>query len=193
MSQDFKQVCCYFSKYISEEDLVYIGSAEITSMKVFKDERSLELGLLCGTLLNNKVIDSVQNSLCSGLDLKKAVLKIKYNTNLFDVDEIETILSPIRLSHTIVNGFFEGVEAELKDNNLNLFLKKGGKDLLEQQEIDKAISQLINEQFSLSLNVTFSETESFDIEKAVAEAVKVKQQAEQKKKEEITILVRLSS
>lgn len=184
MSQDFKQVCCYFSKYISEEDLVYIGSAEITSMKVFKDERSLELGLLCGTLLNNNVIDSVQNSLCSGLDLKKAVLKIKYNTNLFDVDEIETILSPIRLTHTIVNGFFEGVEAELKDNNLNLFLKKGGKDLLEQQEIDKAISQLINEQFSLSLNVTFSETESFDIEKAVAEAVKVKQQAEQKKKEE---------
>ncbi len=178
------QVYNYFSNYISQEDLAVVGYAYITSMKVSRAERTLELGILSDILIDYNTIVSVQESLCNTLELKKAVLKIKYNKNLFDIDEIEKIISPIRLTHSAVNGFFDGVEAELEDNILTVCLKKGGKELLEGQQIDKVISNLIYEQFDIDLEVSFLQVESFDIEKAVAQAVKIKEEEKQREIEE---------
>ena len=81
----------------------------------------------------------------------------------------------------MVNGFFDGVEAELEDNILTICLKKGGQELLENQKIDTAISRLIEEQFQIELDVAFMEVQTFDIEQAVREAV---QQQEEKREQE---------
>ena len=177
------QVYQYFRDYISEEDLALIGYAEITSMKIRRASRQLELGIQSDILLDYKVIDSAQKSIQQKMELKKAVIKPHYSKNLFDIKEIEKIVSPIRLTHTVVNGFFDGAEAELEDNILTLCLKKGGREILESQKIDTAISKIIYDQFGIDLDVSFLEVQTFDIEKAVAEAVKEKEEIKKKEKE----------
>lgn len=174
----------YFSNYISEEDLQYIGFCEIISLKIRRESRYVEIGLFSDEIIDYSVIDRVQKSLCKNMDLKKAVLNMRYNENLFEIENIEKIISPIRLNHTVINGFFDGVEAEFEDDTLTLCLKKGGKDILEAQKIDKAVSQLIYDEFGVDIDVAFLEVQAFDIEKAVAEVVKSKEEEKKKAKEE---------
>lgn len=178
------QIYQYFSGYLSEEDLALIGYAQIISMKIRRATRELEVGIQSDTVFDYKVIDSAQKSISEKMDLKKTVIKPHYSQNLFSINEIEKIVSQIRLTHTAVNGFFDGVEAEFEDDTLTLCLKKGGKDILESQKIDTAISKLIYEQFDIDLDVSFLEVQSFDIEKAVAKAIKEKEEQKKKDKEE---------
>lgn len=178
------QVYQYFSNYLNEDDLAFIGYSEIISMKIRRASRELELGIQSDTILDYRIIESAQKSIQEKMNLKKTVIKPHYSPGLFDINEIEKIVSQIRLSHTVVNGFFDGVEAELEDNILTLCLKKGGKEILESQKIDIEISKLIYNQFDIDLDVSFLEVQAFDIEKAVAEAVKVKEEQKKKEKEE---------
>ncbi len=173
-----------FANYINESDLPFISYAHVLSAKVFREERSMEIVLTNDEILDYSLIDRIQKSLCNNLNLQKAQISVKYPKCLFDIENIEKIISPIRQNMPVVNGFFDGVDAELEDDTLTLCLKKGGKELLEAQKVDTEISKLIYNQFEIDLDVSFMEIESFDMEKAVREAVAAREEKEKKQKEE---------
>lgn len=173
-----------FSEYINEEDLAVIGYAQITSLKIRQASRSVEIGITNDAVLDYSVIESAQKSIAEKMNLSKVVFKVKYRPELFDIKNISKIVSSIKKDHSIVNGFFDGVEAELEDDTLTLCLKNGGKDILTVQEIDKAVSALIYEQFGIDLDVSFLEVKAFDMEKAVREAVREKEVEKKKLKSE---------
>lgn len=173
-----------FSEYINEEDLAVIGYAQITSLKIRQASRSVEIGITNDAVLDYSVIESAQKSIAEKMNLSKVVFKVKYRPELFDIKNISKIVSSIKKDHSIVNGFFDGVEAELEDDTLTLCLKNGGKDILTVQEIDKAVSALIYEQFGIDLDVSFLEVKAFDMEKAVREAVREKEEEKKKLKSE---------
>ena len=174
----------YFSNYIDERDLQSIAYARILHMSVEKDARVLNLELTNDEVVDYSTIERIQKSICGNMNLKKVLISLKYPKSLFDIENIEKIISPIRQTHTVVNGFFDGVDAEVEDNTLTLCLKKGGKELLEAQKVDIEISKLIYNQFDIDMDVSFMEVESFDIEKAVREAVAAREEEEKKLKEE---------
>ena len=174
----------YFSNYINESDLQSVAYAGILNMSINKNARSLEIVLTNDELIDYCVIERIQKSLCEKMNLNKAVISMKYPKSLFDIEKIEKIISPIRLTMPVVNGFFDGVDAEMEDETLTLCLKKGGKELLEAQKVDVEISKLIYSQFEIDMDVSFMEVESFDIEQAVREAARVREEEEKKKKEE---------
>lgn len=173
-----------FSEYINEEDLAVIGYAQITSLKIRQASRSVEIGITNDAVLDYSVLESAQKSIAEKMNLSKVVFKVKYRPELFDIKNISKIVSSIKKDHSIVNGFFDGVEAELEDDTLTLCLKNGGKDILTVQEIDKAVSALIYEQFGIDLDVSFLEVKAFDMEKAVREAVREKEEEKKKLKSE---------
>lgn len=173
-----------FSEYINEEDLAVIGYAQITSLKIRQASRTVEIGITNDAVLDYSVIESAQKSVAEKMNLSKAVFKVTYRPELFDIKNIEKIVSSIKKDHSIVNGFFDGVEAELEDNTLTLCLKNGGKDILTVQGIDKAVAALIYEQFGIDLDVSFLEVKAFDMEKAVREAVREKEEEKKKIKTE---------
>ena len=120
----------YFSNYINDEDLAYIGNGEITRFTVYKSDRRLELDILMDRLLDYQVVSRCRTAIKNALDLNEAVINIKYFKSLFDIDNIEKILSFIVADNPVVNGFFEGVEAEEDDGVITLCLKHGGRELL---------------------------------------------------------------
>ncbi len=174
----------YFSNYIDKDDLSEIGFGEITRLVLYRDDRRAMIEVVSQKLLDSSLVERVQKSIGDGLKLNKIDLKIKYPKSLFTLEDIEKILSPVRLENQMVNGFFDGVEAEIEDNVLTIFLKNGGKDILEKQGIDKAISNYIYSAFDIDIDVSFMEVQSFDVEKAVHEAYEQKREQEKAIKEE---------
>lgn len=174
----------YFSGYVNDDDMQIIGICTIKSLKIRRESRYVEIGLLSDEVIDYSLIERAQCSIASKMELKKATIKMQYPASLFDINKIEEIIAPVRKSNAVVNGFFDGVDAELENDVLTLHLKKGGRDVLESEKVDADISKMLLEQFGIDVSVAFIETQTFDIEKAVADAVKEKREAEQKRKAE---------
>ena len=174
----------YFSNYVNDDTITYIGNGDITSFTVSRQDRELAVGLNLESFIDYGIIENSQNQIASAMELKKVHINPRFPKSEFSLDNIERILEYVRHEPPAANGFFDGCEAELEDRTLTLCLKKGGKDVLESQKVDRAIANKIYELFDLDFVVIFLEVQAFDIEKAVQKAVEERRAEEQHKKEE---------
>lgn len=174
----------YFSNYVNDDTITYIGNGDITSFTVSRQDRELAVGLNLENFIDYGIIENSQNQIARAMELKKVHINPRFPKSEFSLDNIERILEYVRHESPAANGFFDGCEAELEDRTLTLCLKKGGKDVLESQKVDRAIANKIYELFDLDFVVIFLEVQAFDIEKAVQKAVEERRAEEQHKKEE---------
>lgn len=174
----------YFSNYVNDDTITYIGNGDITSFTVSRQDRELAIGLNLESFIDYGIIENSQNQIARAMELKKVHINPRFPKSEFSLDNIERILEYVRHESPAANGFFDGCEAELEDRTLTLCLKKGGKDVLESQKVDRAIANKIYELFDLDFVVIFLEVQAFDIEKAVQKAVEERRAEEQHKKEE---------
>lgn len=174
----------YFSNYVNDDTITYIGNGDITSFTVSRQDRELAVGLNLESFIDYSIVENSQNQIARAMELKKVHINPRFPKSEFSLDNIERILEYVRHESPAANGFFDGCEAELEDRTLTLCLKKGGKDVLESQKVDRAISNKIYELFDLDFVVIFLEVQAFDIEKAVQKAVEERRAEEQHKKEE---------
>ncbi|MCH5321580.1 MAG: PolC-type DNA polymerase III, partial [Eubacterium sp.] len=174
----------YFSDYIDSEIISVIGNGEISSFTVSRENRTLKIGLFLDSFLSYSHIEKAEKAIEKAFDVRKAVIDPKFPTAEFSLKNIESILEYVKRETQAANGFFDGAEAELEDNVLTVFLKKGGKDVLEAQKVDTAISKILYNLFNVDYDISFLEVQEFDIEKAVKEAVAEKQKEEERRKEE---------
>lgn len=174
----------YFSNYVNDDTITYIGNGDITSFTVSRQDRELAVGLNLESFIDYSIIENSQNQIARAMELKKVHINPRFPKSEFSLNNIERILEYVRHESPAANGFFDGCEAELEDRTLTLCLKKGGKDVLESQKVDRAIANKIYELFDLDFVVIFLEVQAFDIEKAVQKAVEERRAEEQHKKEE---------
>lgn len=174
----------YFSNYVNDDTITYIGNGDITSFTVSRQDRELAVGLNLESFVDYGIVENSQNQIARAMELKKVHINPRFPKSEFSLDNIERILEYVRHESPAANGFFDGCEAELEDRTLTLCLKKGGKDVLESQKVDRAIANKIYELFDLDFVVIFLEVQAFDIEKAVQKAVEERRAEEQHKKEE---------
>lgn len=174
----------YFSNYVNDDTITYIGNGDITSFTVSRQDRELAVGLNLESFIDYGIIENSQNQIARAMELKKVHINPRFPKSEFSLDNIERILEYVRHESPAANGFFDGCEAELEDRTLTLCLKKGGNDVLESQKVDRAIANKIYELFDLDFVVIFLEVQAFDIEKAVQKAVEERRAEEQHKKEE---------
>ena len=149
-----------------------------------RQDRELAVGLNLESFIDYGIVENSQNQIARAMELKKVHINPRFPKSEFSLDNIERILEYVRHESPAANGFFDGCEAELEDRTLTLCLKKGGKDVLESQKVDRAIANKIYELFDLDFVVIFLEVQAFDIEKAVQKAVEERRAEEQHKKEE---------
>ena len=174
----------YFSNYIDSTTITYIGNGEIISFTVSRERRELSIGLSLQSFVDYGVIDSAQKQIASAMELKKVHLNPKFPKSMFSLDLMPKVFDYVKHEVPAANGFFDDAEAELEERTLTVCLKKGGKEVLESQKVDRAISNKIYELFDIDYVVNFLEVQAFDMEKAVKEAVEERRAIEQQKKEE---------
>ena len=174
----------YFSNYIDGDTLGYIGSGEINALSISRNSRTVHIGVLFDRFINCGILETAENQIASAMELNKVVISPSFPKSEFSLSAIENILEYVKRDYPISNGFFDGAEAEIEDNVLTVFLKKGGKEVLESQKIDTAISKVLYNIFKVDYDISLLEVQAFDIEKAVKEAVAEKHKEQEKEREE---------
>ena len=173
-----------FSDYIDSEIIADIGNGEIYSFTVSREKRTLAIGLYLDRFLGYSKILQAEKAIERSIALHKVTINPVFPKSEFSLNNIENILEYAKRDTPAANGFFEGAEAEIEDNILTVFLKKGGKEVLEAQKVGSVVSSMLYKLFKVDYDVNFLEVQQFDIEKAVKEAVEEKHKQEEIKKEE---------
>lgn len=174
----------YFSEYVDNYQLSCLQDGEIVRFAVKREDRELIVVLHLNELVEYSVFRSAEESIKNKMNLKKVTITPRYISDLFDTSYIGSILEYVKRKNTAVNGFFDGADTDFDGKNLKFSLKKGGSELLKTKKADSDIEKAIFEMFGFEVNVTFEETETFDIQQAVKEAVREKLEKEKEQKEE---------
>lgn len=174
----------YFSAYVDNFQLSSLENGQIVRFAVKKEARELLVVLALDELVEYSVFKSAENSIKNNMNLKKATIKPRYISSLFEINYFPSVIEFVKKNNSAANGFFDGADIEFDNNHLTINLKKGGKDILTAQKVDDAIESVILDLFGIDVKVSFNEVETFDIEKAVKEAVAEKEAEEKKIKEE---------
>ena len=92
--------------------------------------------------------------------IKKSVLALSdcryephYDSSLFDLSYYQELIKELKRRNASLNGTLNDSEVQIRDNELIIELKHGGKDFLLQQKFDKNLSDLISKEFGIKLNV----------------------------------------
>lgn len=174
----------YFSEFVENFQLSSLGDGEVIRFSVKREERELLIVLNMTELVDYSVFKSAEESIKDKMDLKKVLIRPRYLSALFDTSYFGSIIECVKRINSAANGFFDEADTAFDGKRLNVFLKKGGLDILKAQKVDEDIKSTIFDMFGIDLDVDFTETEVFDIEKAVKEAVAQKTAEEKHVKEE---------
>lgn len=174
----------YFEQYVDNFQLTSLANGEIVRFSVKKDARELLIVLSLAELVDFSVFKSAEESIKERMGLKKATIKPRYISGLFETSYFSSVIEFVKKKNPSANGFFDGADVEYNHNELKIFLKKGGCDILLAQKTDEDIENVIFDLFGFEVKVQLIEAVSFDIEKAVKEAVAVKTAEENRVKEE---------
>lgn len=174
----------YFGDYIDSEWLSHLADGEITSLTISRNKRELTVGLHLPSLLSYEDSVYCSRSIQEKMGLDKVNLDVRYDSSLFDVSFLPSIISKVKNNNAAVNGFFKDAEPSLEGSVLKIGLKYGGADVLTAKSAGEMISAEIQKLFGIDLSVEFCELQNYDIEKAVKQAVEQKKQQEEQKKAE---------
>ena len=175
----------YFGAFVENYQLSCLGEGEITRLAVKKEERELLVVLSLSELVPSSEFTGAENSIKDKMGLKKVTIRPRYISDLFETAYFDSIIDYVRKKNSAANGFFDDADVELDGGVLRVDLKKGGLDVLENLRINEEIESVILDMFGMSLKVELVETEKFDIEKAVKEAVAQKAAAEEDRQKEL--------
>ena len=82
----------YFSNYVNDDTITYIGNGDITSFTVSRQDRELAVGLNLESFVDYGIVENSQNQIAREMELKKVHINPRFPKSEFSLDNIERIL-----------------------------------------------------------------------------------------------------
>ena len=156
----------FFEKYTDIKKLPSsITQSSIINAKIDAEERSMEIDARCQELIERQDIFNAESMIKSSvLNLSKCFFMPHYDSTLFDIEYYPQLVLELKRRNATLNGTLNDSAAELKDKDLMIDLRHGGKDFLLKQKFDKNLSELIRSEFGLNFNVKLGGITAIDSE-----------------------------
>ncbi len=153
-----KQFGDFFSPYIDLSGLPpVIGEGSVTSLQIDSEKRALSVCVLFSTLVERSVLYSVEERICAckALKLNHAAVHPAYAKECFSEKYFPSLVMELKRREASINGTFKDSSARMENGALTVTLHHGGGELLLSRHADHILSQLILEEFGISVPVHF--------------------------------------
>ncbi len=155
--------------YIPDKALLEkYSDSEVLRLSIDKQNAFVRAEIKFVVLAPSSDISLLQKQLISALKLSGAEIHPKYTPYMFSAEYFSELVSVLKQQSGIVNGFFDGADAEYDQDSktLTVSLKNGGADILLSAGIDVKLKSIVYDMFSLPVTVKFSGVTSVSGEKA---------------------------
>lgn len=153
-----------FGEKFNTDEYLDIAFAEILSMKTEENVATFYINPYKQLDVNRLSQIGEEVSKAFGVQVK---LYSENTRKGFLLSYMDTVVSLLRDRITVANGYFNGAEYSLNGKQITIHLKKGGKDILEKAECGREAEKIIKQIFGFDAEITFSEDENFDSQKAL--------------------------
>ena len=131
-------------------------NGKVLKLMTDKDYSYLAVTAAFDALVPYEEIEGFQKDLAKQLCVSNCLVYPEYAPELFDVSYFKDITEFLKRSFSAVNGFFDDADAKMTDGKLCITLKNGGYKILEKAGIYTALPKLLNELFSIDIDVDFA-------------------------------------
>lgn len=154
---DKKNFSAFFEPYILNKELLsQMEMASIENIFIDSEKNTMKIHIAFDEFVPCSVLFHVEKELMSEpLNLSLATIKPVYKNCKFSESHLEHLTEFVKRQVPSLNGFLSGAKAKLSGDNLKITLKNGGLSLMKQKQIPEAIEDVILEQFSKQIKVSF--------------------------------------
>ena len=151
-----------------------VRKGEVRAIEVERERRFLEITVFFPQPVEREQLFHAEKLLLdSPLQVGRAVIRPRFPEESFSADYFPSLAAELKRRDASINGSFQGATARIQEHTFYVSLTHGGHELLLARKLDKALSDLIQEEFNLFLNVQFEGKLSLEPEDAVhIEAIK---------------------
>ena len=153
-----------------------VRSGRIYKLTYSEDLKNFNFFAEYGSIVPYSDISAFNTVVTKTLELESASLNPRYPKELFEPSCMPDLIDRLKRQVSVVNGFLNDADINIKENNINISLKHGGTDILTKCGFTRHLTQLIYNQFGLNMTVNLDgaeavTTDEYDeiIEKAAAE------------------------
>ncbi|MEE1239249.1 MAG: PHP domain-containing protein, partial [Acutalibacteraceae bacterium] len=119
------------------------------------EERTLNITLKSENYITITERSALNSALSSALKLNSCEIGFIYGENALDRNACADIVAELRLKNAALNGYFNGAEFNLTDNNIGITLKYGGFEKIKESGFENAFRLIIKERFGKEITVSF--------------------------------------
>ena len=152
----------YIEKNLFSTDVL---SGNIVSMDIDSKNRMLKIDVAFSQPVKRLTLFEIEKKLQnSKLNLCKVSINPSFPSETFFAEYYNDLIQQISKETKSVCGILKDSFATLNENNLEISLAHGGKNILLDKKFDKSLQGLIKKEFNLNLNINFVGNISVDCE-----------------------------
>lgn len=144
-----------FDTGLSADISEIFGSTVIEKCSLDTDERALNAELKAEKYITAESRNELVNQLKNALKLNECHIACIFSEDALIPAACADITAELRLKNAALNGYFNGAEFKLKNNNVKITLKFGGYDTITDCGFENAFKRIIKERFGRDITVSF--------------------------------------
>ncbi len=146
-----------FSNYIEDRALLArLQDGEVEELSIDSQNRTLTARVAFPQLVERRALFDAERRLeTSPLELRRASIYPRYERALFTPDYFPDLAEELGRRIASLNGTVKDAGARLEGEILTVTLAHGGKEFLIVKKFDRALAELIREEFGFSVTVKF--------------------------------------
>lgn len=161
-----------FDTGLSADISEIFGSAVIEKCSLDTDERALNAELKAEKYIPAEKQHGLVNQLKNALKLNECHISCVFSEDALIPAACADIVAELKVKNAALNGYFNGAEFNLKDDNVNITLKYGGYDTITDCGFESAFKRIIKDRFGRDITVSFDgQLEKVEIDLPPAEPV----------------------
>ncbi len=168
-----------FDTAVSHNISEIFGGTVIEKCSLDTEERALNAVLRAEKYITAESRNELINQLKSALKLNECHISCIFSEDTLIPAACADIAAELKVKNAALNGYFNGAEFKLNDNNVNITLKYGGYDTITDCGFENAFKRIIKDRFGRDITVSFDgQLEKVEIELPPAEPPKPAEKAE---------------
>ena len=144
-----------FDTGLSADISEIFGSTVIEKCSLVTDERALNAELKAEKYITAESRNELVNQLKNALKLNECHIACIFSEDALIPAACADIVAELKVKNAALNGYFNGAEFKLKNNNVKITLKFGGYDTITDCGFENAFKRIIKDRFGRDITVSF--------------------------------------
>lgn len=144
-----------FDTGLSADISEIFGSTVIEKCSLDTDERALNAELKAEKYITAESRNELVNQLKNAFKLNECHIACIFSEDALIPAACADIVAELKVKNAALNGYFNGAEFKLKNNNVKITLKFGGYDTITDCGFENAFKRIIKDRFGRDITVSF--------------------------------------